>query len=838
MEHHSILDVLFLGSAGAMVFAAATLSFFSFIPAYHSHRLKIFAAICLAGSLYQWTTLSYMSSLEISEAQMWLKIQSLIITAFVPLFVAFINLMSHYSGTRRMNTIVTGVYAIIFVLKLSSPDGIRYTHIEGHKSIQLPWGETVHLLHGPSHVFYVILTILFMLSVFWGVWRSALMIQGSKNRVGWIFILINTCFVLSAICGILINKGMIDFFYIEGFNIFLFILLLAVEIFHLAHVERLKLQIAIKDKENIQETLLKISTTIQQKSDENYIEHMAVRVQETLQAQMSQIIILDENQDILQAVSCQHGEILETAHFELSESPYLANIWGEFVEMDGIQRTYPKNTFFVTHQVEAIVSIPLWNEQRKVYGIVAVLDPHPLKGSHLIPLSLKIFASQISSERRVQQALEGLQALAYLDYLTQLFNRAKLHDDLEGVFKRSSSGDYGSTLYHLDIDRFKEINNFLGSEMADQLLIQLAHRFKRLESRYFKPYRLTGDEFIFILEHSGSESNSLDYADKLHQTVSNPFLFGDHQVNVNCSIGLVHFPTQAKVLKDVLKFAETALLEAKASDHIITQVFDPEVQKSLNHREEMEDEMRQALNVGQFELFFQPQIDAQERVFGAEVLLRWKHPQKGFISPSIFIPLAEETGIIHPLGEWILENSIKQAHYWYTHESHVPPHISINVSARQFAQDKFIPQLRLYLNKYPLPTSWITLELTETVIIQDIHATQAKINQLRAMGLSIALDDFGTGYSSLAYIKDLSIDYIKIDKAFVDQIFEEGGFGVVETIISMGKYMDLKIIAEGTETIEQILQLKSFGCKLFQGFFYSQALNVREYESYLSQKMI
>jgi len=265
--------------------------------------------------------------------------------------------------------------------------------------------------------------------------------------------------------------------------------------------------------------------------------------------------------------------------------------------------------------------------------------------------------------------------------------------------------------------------------------------------------------------------------------------------------------------------------------------FDPHTQKKVNERSALEEDIRIAQHREDFKLYFQPQVNADGIPIGAETLIRWFHPTKGFISPLELIEIAEETGLIYELGEWILKEAMSKFKHWNKLHPQFPKHLSINVSAWQFTQTNFVDNYFKILEEFEINPSWIVLELTESSLIQDLQSTIKKLNQIRDKGTQIALDDFGTGYSSLAYVKDLPLDYIKIDKAFVDQMNSTNGTGLVETIISMGKNFKLAVIAEGTETLEQVEMLKSFGCHLFQGYYFSRPLPQKDYEAWVLDKL-
>lgn len=821
-----------------MIFTGIMFFGISFYSSRNGALFKNFGMLSIIGASFQFFTLYYITSIEVQQAQFWLKLQSLSITVFLPLYIGFICIVSKHPARRKLINYATVFFSLSFLVKFLYPDGLRYQVILGLKQIELPWGERIHLLYGHSHYLYYCLLPVSLFVIFWGLWRGIQMIRQDQQLTGVLFCTLSGGFILSSLVNISINKGWLDVFPLGGFFILLFVIMACLEFAKETYDNRLRLQASIQRRKDYQDTLVSIAKQVNEKPQGDYFESMVLNMQSTLKVRFAMIGILNGPNEVLTQGFARAGRLIDNIHFGLDNSPLQEILQGEqCIHPSEIQSKFPHNSYFLDNHIQSYIGVPLRGDQQKVIGFIALMDSHSIPNPKFLHKSLEIYSAQISAELKVQDFTEQLERLAYYDYLTQLPNRARLHMDLEEVFNRSQQHHYSSALLYVDLDNFKDINDFMGSEMADHLLMRLAQRFNELNSIRLTPYRLTGDEFIFILENTTKSADITQVADKIHQVVATPFVVGDNEINIVCSIGVVQFPTQATELSQVLGFAETALNEAKEEDGRSTKFFDPKVQESLNFKEEIEHELKMALSNHQIQLFFQPQLDSQAQAFGAEVLVRWQHAELGFISPATFIPIAESSGLIHPLGDWILEHSIKQAHEWYVQETPVPPHLSINVSAWQFNHESFITKVQTYLERYPVPTSWIVLELTETAIVDDVKATKDKLIQLREMGLSIALDDFGTGYSSLAYVKDLPLDYIKIDKAFVDQIFEEGGSGIVETIISMGKHMNLKIIAEGTETLEQIDKLKSYGCKLFQGYYYSKPIPLEDYQAWAKDKL-
>lgn len=834
-----------MSTSGAMVFSGIMFFLYSFITSKSKATFRVFGAMCFTTAFYQWTALNIHSSSTIIEAKKWVELQSLTVSLFFPFYVAFVALISKYKHTKVVINFTATIYTIQFIIKLFT-NGTRYKTITELREVPLIWGETLYIPYGSPHILHLIFLPIGIGAILWACWRGYQMIRMGKRSMGIIFTLFTIGFFASGILTILINHNIVNFFYISGFVMLLFVFLVGMQLAIDSHETRLTLQQALNDRQRSEETLVNISKTINQKFTGNYLEEIALNIQETLNTRFVLIALYPSAKELSIRALVRKGHLLEIPQIQVEGSPNHLLLQGHsVVHLDDLQEQYPNDLFITENFIKSFIGTPLKDDQNQTLGHLAVMDTKPFEKGDFLEKSLEIYAAQVSAQLIKEKAQAQLERLAYYDYLTQLPNRARLHNDLETTFYRSHTNNYDSALIYLDLIDFKNINNFLGAGLADQLLAKLGQRFNQMNTLKVTPYRLTGDEFIFIIEKVESLKDLDSFAEKLHKIVNHPVTIADHQINIECTLGAICFPSQVEEISDILPFAETALNEAKndwakEETHNNTELyrlFDPKVQADQNFRIEMEAELRVAIYEKQMELYFQPQINESEKAFGAEVLVRWNHPTKGFISPAIFIPIAEETGLIHTLGDWILEESIKTAYDWYQSAAKVPPHLSINISAWQFNTDDFILKTQQYLKQYPVPTDWLVYELTETAFINEIETTKEKLNELREMGISIALDDFGTGYSSLAYVKDLPLDYIKIDKAFVDQLEESTGSGLVETIISMGKHMNLKIIAEGTETIEQIDQLKAFGCKLFQGFYYSKPISRSDYEQWIQDKL-
>ncbi len=437
------------------------------------------------------------------------------------------------------------------------------------------------------------------------------------------------------------------------------------------------------------------------------------------------------------------------------------------------------------------------------------------------------------SEQRIHQ-------LAFYDPLTALPNRRLLFDRLQQAMSVSMrNGHYGALLF-LDMDHFKTINDTQGHAVGDLLLIEVAHRLKRCVREGDSVARLGGDEFVILLEDMGIRPDEAAASVELiAETVRNelglPYLLNDFEYRTTTSIGVSLFPGHQESVEDLLMHADVAMYQAKSAGRNVIRFFDPEMQMALDARAGLESDMRRALDKKQFLLHYQVQVDSRGKATGAEVLLRWKHPERGFVFPDQFIPLAEETGLIVPVGLWVLKTACAQLKVWQGSPLTRDLTLAVNVSAKQFHQEDFVVQIQHALLESGAKPSQLKLELTESTVLENVDDTIRTMREIKMLGVDFSMDDFGTGYSSLQYLKRLPLDQIKIDKSFVRDIASDpNDVAIVQTIIAMTDALGLNVIAEGVETIEQRDFLDKHGCHAFQGYLFSKPVVIDEFEVLLN----
>lgn len=450
---------------------------------------------------------------------------------------------------------------------------------------------------------------------------------------------------------------------------------------------------------------------------------------------------------------------------------------------------------------------------------------------------LVIIGRDITEHKRSQQRIHEL---AYYDPLTQLPNRRMLIEKLHLASNSSAnSRSYGALLL-LDLDHFKSFSSVCG----DLLLCEIAKRLNKEMQEGYTLACIGGDQFVILMESLNTQvSLAAELAERcakrLCSQVNQAFHYNDQTIRSTASLGITLWQGLQDGPEDLIKQARVAVDQAKAAGRNAIHFFNPAIQSSLNARNALEHELRSGIEQQQFQLHYQIQVDIHHRILGAEVLLRWQHPGKGLLAPGAFIDVCEESGLIIPIGQWVLEAACRQLKLWQSQPQFRDMQLSVNVSAKQFHQLNFVAQIRRTLLESGAKPSLLKLELTESSMLENVEDTVAKMNELKLMGIRFSLDDFGTGHSSLLYLKRLPLDQIKIDQSFVRDISTDPNDAViVKTIISMSDALGLNVIAEGVETVEQRNFLDTHGCHVFQGYLFSRPVPLAELEAQLQRSVI
>jgi len=435
-------------------------------------------------------------------------------------------------------------------------------------------------------------------------------------------------------------------------------------------------------------------------------------------------------------------------------------------------------------------------------------------------------------------AEDEIKHLAFYDSLTQLPNRRLLLDRLQQALASSARSGSNGALLFIDLDNFKTLNDTLGHEKGDLLLQQVAQRLATCVREGDTVARFGGDEFVVMLEDLSENpeeaaTQTETVGEKILATLNQPYLLAGYENRSTPSIGLTLFNGHRNSIEELLKQADLAMYQSKTAGRNTLRFFDPEMQAIVTDRAALEVELREAVRQQQFILYYQPQVVGDGRLTGAEALVRWRHPRRGMVSPTEFIGLAEETGLILPLGHWVLETACAQLAKWAAQPNTAHLSLAVNVSAHQFRQDDFVAQVLAVLGSTGANPQRLKLELTESLLVSNVENTIAKMTALKAQGVGFSLDDFGTGYSSLSYLKRLPLDQLKIDQSFVrDILIDPNDAAIAKMVVALAESLGLTVIAEGVEIEAQRNFLARQGCHAYQGYLFSRPLPLDEFEEF------
>ncbi|NML45235.1 EAL domain-containing protein [Ramlibacter sp. G-1-2-2] len=501
----------------------------------------------------------------------------------------------------------------------------------------------------------------------------------------------------------------------------------------------------------------------------------------------------------------------ETQRAQLDRIRAALEQW-ERVRVDIINYTKSGEPYWVDLDVS-----PVWDELRRLTHWVAV--------------------GRDITERKTAE--EKIQYLAFYDPLTQLPNRQNLLDRLNQAVGEGGGTAHEGALMFIDLDNFKVLNDTLGHQKGDLLLQQVARRLRNCVAKGDLVARLGGDEFVVLLENTADKpleplTAAQAVSQRILEALGEPYVLPGYLHHSTCSIGVTLFGKLPSSVSELLKQADLAMYQAKAGGRNAVRFFDPEMQAVASANAALAADLRQAWRENQLRIEYQPQVDAGGRMVGVEALLRWEHPTRGTVQPADFIPTAEETSLIIPIGHWVLEAACAQLAAWAERPDRRHLCISVNVSVRQFRHPEFVSEVTAAVRKAGVPPGRLKMELTESLLADGLDVTVAKMRNLKDMGVGLSVDDFGIGYSSLSYLKRLPLDELKIDREFVKDILTDSNdAAIATTIIGLGRSLGLEVIAEGVETEEQRDFLASRGCHRFQGFLYCRPLRLAQLEAFI-----
>jgi diguanylate cyclase (GGDEF)-like protein/PAS domain S-box-containing protein len=477
----------------------------------------------------------------------------------------------------------------------------------------------------------------------------------------------------------------------------------------------------------------------------------------------------------------------------------------------------------------------VWSKRKNGEAFLSLYTINTVKDKNGVILNYVVTINDITLSNAAKEKIKNL---AYYDQLTLLPNRRLLMDRLTLAKASSKRNNNEGAILFLDLDYFKKINDTLGHDMGDLLLQEVAKRLSTCVREDDTVARLGGDEFVVMLEGLGPEpivaaTQAEVVARKIIVELGRPYQLDTHEYHITPSIGVTLFNQHPSGIDALLGEADIAMYQAKKEGRNTLRFFSQNMQDAINIRVDLENDLRKALDEREFQLYYQIQVDNQNRPSGAEALIRWIHPERGFLLPAQFIQLAEEVNLVETIGEWVLETACAQLKLWQDNALARELVLSVNVSTKQFRNTNFTSQVKDIANRHAINPKLLMLEVTESVLLEDVDAAIDCITVLKEIGVQFALDDFGTGYSSLQYLNQLPLRQLKIDQSFVSNIMTGRNITIINTIIDMSKNLGISVIAEGVETNEQRQILQNSGCLHYQGYLFSKPIPVDQFEALL-----
>jgi diguanylate cyclase (GGDEF)-like protein/PAS domain S-box-containing protein len=511
------------------------------------------------------------------------------------------------------------------------------------------------------------------------------------------------------------------------------------------------------------------------------------------------------------------GTSLQLLHSEQHDKNFYDSIWKSVEESNGWEGE-------------------VWGQRKNGDGVplhltvTAIRDANGGIGNYVLAFS---------DITRNKKDADEIYNLAFFDPLTGLPNRRLLMDRLSQAVAASGRTGQKAALLFLDLDNFKNLNDTLGHDFGDLLLQQTAQRLKHSLRAEDTVARIGGDEFVIILQNLGDEgadapAQTEAVANKILSALNQPYSLHDHECFSSASIGVTLFESSEVEFDELLKQSDIAMYQAKKSGRNMLRFFDPEMQDNITQRANLENALHNAVEKQQFQLYYQLQVNDKNVPVGAEALIRWEHPMLGTVPPDEFIPLAEESGLIVPIGRWVIQTACEKIRCWQSNPRTADLTVAVNISPRQFYQVAFVDEVLDCLAETGIDSNALKLELTEGLILDDVDAAIVKMNELRRAGVLFSLDDFGTGYSSLSYLTKLPLSQLKVDQSFVCNIgINDSDSIIIKTIIGMSKSLGFEVVAEGVESQHQYDFLEALGCQIFQGYFFSRPLPAGKFEELL-----
>ncbi|PAU76135.1 putative bifunctional diguanylate cyclase/phosphodiesterase [Halomonas salipaludis] len=586
----------------------------------------------------------------------------------------------------------------------------------------------------------------------------------------------------------------------------------------------------INEQQRLHHTVVNVATAVSGKNDEAFLHQLTAHMAEALFAEVGFIALLDkQDPDIAHTLTLYvNGQHQKNFAYYLPGVPcHKVMVEHECIVHEGAAIMLPAETNGALSWVNGYVGRRLDDSHGQPMGLIGVMFKKPLSDVNIVRNVLQIFAARTASELERQQDEARIRQLAFCDPGTQLPNRAAFMHHLEHVLTNHKPSR--TALLLLDLNHFKEINDTAGHDLGDLVIKTIAGRLSASLNTGEFLARLGGDEFIVICPAAG-EVNALATAQRLCDSIEPPIVVEQHSFQISVGIGISLYPKHAITPLELLKRSDIAMYQAKRAKRAIC-IFEPWMERVVSEQLHIAKRLTAAIAGSRLSLHFQPQVDLHSgKLIGAEALCRWYDEELGNVSPGKFIPIAEERGMIVALGHWVIEEACRQLAEWHHKGQDMPGQLAINIAAAQFEEDDLVTHLLNSCSHFDIPPSKLSLEITESGIMDNPEKAISMTEVLKSKGLGLSIDDFGTGYSSLAYLKRFSADKIKIDISFVrDMLISDNDRVIVATIIAMANTLGMGTIAEGIEHQAQASALLSMGCSQAQGYYFDQPLTAEKF---------
>lgn len=755
-----------------------------------------FSMMCLliCGALISFA--SYYLSTSIEQAILALKWQTALLTLLLWPYFLFIAAYTHQRNTEPWSIIIISIAIFYTLVDIISQYSLRYTSIDKVITMMFPWGETLQAYRGPVGDFKLLRGLALLIFV-WGFYRAIGLCVRGNIKQGFPLLI---CLAIHMFCvywGHLIDIGALHSFYIVGFGYLATVILMS-------HT---------------------LAQQIKGQADQNKIAAITFDIQDA-------IVISDKHHNIVQ-VNKAFEKITGYAQSEVlgkSQWTLQTDIQNKNPQVL-IQNKLNKNGEWLGQ---------LWlknkfNHQQPNHTKITAINHENGNSNYYVTIYRNL--------SEIKQAEAYIEFIKAYDTLTGLPNRHTFINYQQNLPVRNASNLEYSALLVINLDNFKIINDTIGHDAGNLVLNETAYRLKAKIADENCLARLVGDEFIIAYNSVNSDEFTasrivVDKVNSLIDTLNQPYILNKHEYLISASVGITLFQNNKFDSKELIKHAHIAMIEAKSKGGGNVHFFEQYLQDKLMHESSIENELRKAITGNEFQLFLQVQVNNDFSPIGAEALIRWNHPSRGFISPLEFIHIAEQSTMIQSMGTWVLTEACRLLKRWEKTATMQALTLSVNVSAKQFLNPNFVSIVKSTIQQYAIDPSKLKLEITESVVMQETKIVITKLRTLREeVGVKLSLDDFGTGYSSLSSLKNLPLDEVKIDQSFIKNITANNKDAVIaETIIDLAKHLKLNVVAEGVETQAQLALLRKFTCNAFQGFLFSKPLALESFEALIKQQ--